>query len=124
MRWLRKHIRHGSWLALVALAINLTLAFGHVHGFAGKVSERPGALIAAIADADGDSNRRHPSDHHPDSLCPICVAIATMGSGLAPAPPALQVEFADARIDHPVDHFRFLLQPPRAAFESRGPPIS
>jgi hypothetical protein len=52
------------------------------------------------------------------------MATAVMGNGLAPTPPVLQAEFADARIDHPIDHFRFLLQPQRAAFESRGPPIS
>jgi len=124
MRWFRKHNRHGSWLALIALVINLTLAFGHVHGFAGKVPERSGVLIAAIAGADVGQNRHSPSDSHPDYLCPICMATAVMGNGLAPTSPVLQVEFADARIDHPIDHFRFMLQSPRAAFESRGPPIS
>jgi hypothetical protein len=124
MSWFRKHTRHGSWLALAALVINLALAFGHVHGFAGKVSERSGVLIAAIVGPDGDQNRHHPSDNHSDSLCPICMATAVMGNGLAPTPPVLQIEFAEARIDQPIDHFRFLLQAPRAAFESRGPPIS
>ena|SRR5215475_5027093 len=124
MRWFRQHIRHGSWVGLIALVLNLTLAFGHVHGFAGNATERSGALIAAIAGADGGQNRHHPSDSHPDYLCPICMATAVMGNGLAPTPPALYIEFADARIDHPIDPFRFLLQRPRAAFESRGPPIS
>jgi hypothetical protein len=124
MRLFRKHTRHGSWLALAALVINLTLAFGHVHGFAGTAPERSGVLIAAIAGTDGGENRHSPSDSHPDYLCPICMATAVMGNGLAPTPPVLPVEFADARIDRPIDHFRFLLQPPRAAFESRGPPIS
>jgi hypothetical protein len=124
MYWFRQHVRHGSWLALIALVINLALAFGHVHGFAGKVSERSGVLIAAIASADGGQNRHSPPDGHPDYLCPICMATAAMSNGLASTPPVLHVEFAVAGIDHPIDHFRFLLQPPRAAFESRGPPIS
>ena len=124
MYWFRQHIRHGSWLALIALVINLTLAFGHVHAFGGKAAERSSVLIAAMAGADGGQNRHHPSDSHPDYLCPICMATAVMGNGLAPTLPALQVEFAEARIDQPIDHFRFLPRPPRAAFESRGPPIS
>jgi hypothetical protein len=124
MLWFRKNLKHGSWLALIALVINLTLAFGHVHGFAGKVPEQSGVLIGAMAGADGGQNRHHPSDSHLDYLCPICMATAVMGNGLAPPPPALHVEFADAMIDHPIDHFRLLLQLPRAAFESRGPPIS
>ena|SRR6185312_4485711 len=121
MRWFRKHTRHGSWLALVAIVINLTLAFGHVHATGGKASD--GVLMAVIVGADGGQNRHHPSDGHPDYLCPICMATAVMGNGLAPTPPVLQVEFTEARIDQPIDHFRFLLRPPRAAFESRGPPI-
>src|SRR6516225_4030126 len=31
MRWLRSHMRLGSWAALFALAIQLALSFGHVH---------------------------------------------------------------------------------------------
>ncbi|MCP3460350.1 DUF2946 family protein [Bradyrhizobium sp. CCGUVB23] len=124
MRWFRQHIRHGSWLALVALAINLTLAFGHIHGFGGKVPEDSGALVAAMASADDGQGQHHPSDGHPDYLCPICMAATAMGNALLSTPPALQVEFADARIDQPIDHFRFLPQPPRAAFESRGPPLA
>ncbi|WP_157863346.1 DUF2946 family protein [Bradyrhizobium tropiciagri] len=115
---------HGSWLALIALVINLALAFGHVHAIGGKTPERSGVLVTAISGGDGGQNRHHPSDSHPDYLCPICMATAVMGNGLTPTPPALQVEFAEARIDQPIDHFRFLLQLPRAAFESRGPPIS
>jgi hypothetical protein len=124
MRWFRRHVRHGSWLALVALVINLTLAFGHVHAVGGNAPERSGVLMAAIAGVDGSQNRHHPSDSHPDYLCPICMATAVMGNGLAPTPPALQVEFAEAKIDQPIDHFRFVPRPARAAFESRGPPIS
>ncbi|WP_407165992.1 DUF2946 family protein [Bradyrhizobium sp. ORS 111] len=124
MRWFRKHIRRSSWLALTALVINLALAFGHVHGLSAKAPDQTSVLVAAIAGADGDQNHHQPSDSHPDYLCPICMATAVMGNGVAPTPPALHVEFAEAMIDHPVDHFRFVLQPPRAAFESRGPPIS
>lgn len=124
MRWFRQHIRNGSWLALVALAINFTLAFGHIHGFDGKVPERTGVLIAAIEASDSGPSQRHPADGHADYLCPICMAATAMGSALAPAPPALPIEFAEARIDHPIDQFVSAPRPPRAAFQSRGPPIS
>jgi hypothetical protein len=36
MRWFRDNIRQGSWAALIALAINLALSFGHVHAIDGK----------------------------------------------------------------------------------------
>jgi hypothetical protein len=31
MKWFRGKIRRGTSLALLALAINLTLSFGHIH---------------------------------------------------------------------------------------------
>jgi hypothetical protein len=119
MRWFRKHIGHGSWLALVALAINFTLAFGHVHALDGSEHSR----IAAVATTEGGQSQNHPADHA-DYLCPICMAASVLASALAPTPPALPVEFAEMRIDHAIDQLRFAPQPPRAAFQSRGPPIS
>jgi hypothetical protein len=32
MKWFRSNVRHGSWLALFALAIQVLLSFGHFHG--------------------------------------------------------------------------------------------
>lgn len=124
MRWFRDHIRQGSWFALIALAINLTLAFGHIHAFDGSGAERAGSLIAAIAAPDGNTTQNHPADHPADYLCPICMAAAAIGTALAPTPPALPVEFADAAIDHAIEQSAVVPQPPRAAFRSRGPPIS
>ena len=121
MRWLRDHIRQGSWLALVALAINFAIAFGHIHASDGTGSERAGLLIAAV---DGDRSQNHPTDNRSDDLCPICMAAAAMGTALAPTPAALPVEFADAAIDHAIEHAVATPHAPRAAFQSRGPPIS
>jgi hypothetical protein len=124
MRWFRDHIRQGSWLALVALAINLALAFGHVHASDGTGLERPGSLIAAIAAQRSDQSQHQPADNQADYLCPICMAAAAMGTALAATPPALPVEFSIAVIDHAIEQDFGIVQPPRAAFRSRGPPIS
>jgi hypothetical protein len=122
MRWFRKHIGHGSWLALVALAINFTLAFGHVHALDGRGSERP--LIVTLAAGDSSQSQNHPADDHPDYLCPICMAVAIMGNALASTPPALPIEFAEASIDRPIGQLLSAPRPPRAGFQSRGPPLS
>jgi hypothetical protein len=124
MRWFRDHIRHGSWLALVAVAINFALAFGHIHVSDGTGSERAGSLVATIAAVHGDQTQHHPADNQADYLCPICMAAAAMGTALAPTPPALPVEFADAAVDHTIKHILAVPRAPRAAFQSRGPPIS
>jgi len=125
MRWYRDHIRQGSWLALIALAINVVLSFGHVHGLDGKSPDhRSGALIAAVASHDGGKSHGRTDDGLADSLCPICAAAATMANGLAPTPPSLPIDFTFARIDRPIKLVAAAVEPQRAAFQSRAPPIS
>jgi hypothetical protein len=124
MRWVRDHIRHGSWLALVAIAINFALAFGHVHASDGTGSERAGSLVLVIAAVHGDQTKHHPADNQADYLCPICMAAAAMGAALAPMPPASLVEFATATIDHAIEQGCAAREPQCAAFQPRGPPIS
>jgi Protein of unknown function (DUF2946) len=124
MRWFRDHVRLGSWLALVAIAINFGMAFGHVHAVDGTGYQRElAALVAATTSGGSDQGRNHPTDRA-DYLCPICAAAAAMGSAVAPTPPALPVEFADVTIDHAIEHVVAAPRAPPAAFQSRGPPIS
>ena len=124
MRWFRRHIGHGSWLALVALAINFTFAFGHVHTFDGASSEHGLLRLVAAAAPDGYQSPNHPAAPHSDYLCPSCMAATVIGHALASSPPALPIEFAQAEIDRAVSVDLAIPEPPRAAFQSRGPPIS
>ena len=112
-------------LALLALAINLALSFGHVHTLPGRHSDA--GLIALITAAPtGNSDRSHDGDRqgHPDDLCPICMARAAMNNALAPTAPALPVQFASASIEHSSVLQATLVEPQRHAFNSRGPPVS
>lgn len=123
MRWFRKHIGQGSWFALLALAINFTIAFGHVHLMDGRESGHP--LLLSLGAGDAGQSQNHPANHPDDDLCPICMAVAAMGNALASTPPAaLPIELAEARIDRPVDQLRAAPRSPRASFQSRAPPIS
>jgi len=125
MRWFRNTIRQGSWLALIALAVNLGLSFGHFHAIDGKSFGRGIAAVAAsVASPDDGQKQGTPDDSHADYLCPICMAATAMANGLASTPPALPPEFANASIDRAVERVLVLVEPPRAAFQSRGPPIS
>jgi hypothetical protein len=125
MRWFRDTIRQSSWLALIALAINLGLSFGHFHAIHGKVSGRGIAAVAAsIASPDDGQRQGDPDDSHADYLCPICMAATAMANSLGCAPPALSLEFANVTIDRTIETVLVLVEPPRAAFQSRGPPIS
>ena len=85
MRWFRDTIRQGTWLALIALAINLGLSFGHFHAIDSKVSGR-GIAVTSIASTDDGQKQGHPNDSHADYLCPICMAATAMASPLASPP--------------------------------------
>ena len=125
MRWFRDTLRQGSWLALIALAINLGLSFGHTHAIDGKVSGRGiAALAASVSSPDDGLKQGQPGDGHTDYLCPICMAATAMANGLVSTPPALPLEFANGTIDRTIQPVFALVEPQRAAFQSRGPPIS
>jgi S1-C subfamily serine protease len=121
MRWFRDTLKQGSWLALIALAINLGLSFGHFHAIDGEVS---GGGIATVAASIASPDQGHPDHGHADYLCPICMAATAMASALVSAPPALPLEFADVTIDRAIPPVFARVEPPPAAFQSRGPPIS
>jgi hypothetical protein len=123
MHWFRDNIGHGSWLALLALVINLGLSFGHVHAIDGKCTDSGLiSLVAAVTSDDGQT-KGHPNDQA-DYLCPICTAAAAMASPLASTPPSLPVQFAGVAVDRPIEAVLSVAEPPTAAFQSRGPPIS
>jgi hypothetical protein len=125
MRWFRDTLRQGSWLALIALAINLGLSFGHFHAIDGKLSGRGIATAAAsIVSTEHGHKQGHPDHGHADYLCPICTAATAMASAQAPAPPTLPLQFANVTIDHAIEPVFGLVEPAPAAFQSRGPPIS
>jgi len=122
MRWFRDNVRHGSWLALVAIAINLALSFGHVH-VAGQVSDR-GLIAAVLGTTDHGKAPGHSDDPQADYLCPICIASSAIANALASSPPAILLQLTATVVDRPIPPVRLAVLLPRAAFQSRGPPVS
>jgi hypothetical protein len=125
MRWFRDHIKRGSWFALVALAINFGLSFGHIHTIDGKgFQHRLVSQIAVTAPSDdGQTPGTHDGDPA-DVLCPICMAAGAIAHALSSAPPTLPLALAEAPIDLTIEPGLAVPQSPRSAFYSRGPPIS
>src|SRR5260221_14284039 len=99
MDWFRRHVRHGSLLALLALAINLALSFGHVHALPDRRADAGQTELASAPTGNGGQNQGGDRNDHPDDLCPICMAAAAMNNVVAATPPALPVQFASASID-------------------------
>jgi Protein of unknown function (DUF2946) len=137
MKWFRSNIKHGSRLALLALAVQLVLSFGHFHGVAAQAApaiRSATALtgisshgLAAPAAVGASGQQQAPPGHdsdQPNDGCAICAVMAMAGTVLFATPPLLllpqAVEFlyqtADAEFVH--------LSSASVAFQPRAPPVS
>src|SRR5882757_7861884 len=134
MKWFRQHIKTGSRLALVALAIQFALSFGHFHALAAPslqsvLSQAGPAHIVAAPDAVNQTAQKPQpagpdSDQHPADSCAICAVIALAGNALRATPPVLQLPQAIEFLQ-PTTGAEFAdLNPVRPAFHSRAPPAS
>jgi hypothetical protein len=138
MNWFRKHLRHGSRLALFAFTIQFALSFGHFHGLAAQaapavqthVTDADFATTAGLAAqaADAVAQKQQPStpdtDQQPADACAICAVMSLAGNVLFATPPLLQlpqaVEFLYLTTDAEFVHLNAIYP----AFQSRAPPAS
>jgi Protein of unknown function (DUF2946) len=141
MKWFRSNIKHGSRLALFALAIQFALSFGHFHGVTAQAAPaiqsgpaqsdlaHAGGLPAPEAVSQAAQPQQPASDHHPghqqpNDGCAICAVVAMANAVLFATPPVLRlpqaVEFLYQTTDAEFGH----LNSARIAFQPRAPPIS
>ena len=121
MHWLRTRLRLGSYVALLALAFQLVISFGHVHlhgigAQASTATEATDGTTPAPADHDGSDG----ADHY----CAICALIHLVGAVALADPPSnpLPVVFERWRPDATVK-FGWIASPP-PFFSARAPPAA
>jgi hypothetical protein len=125
MHWFRSNLRLGSRLALLALAVQMVLAFGHVHFY----DLARASTTTAMATGSGASLLNgSPAGHHPggspDADCPICAAIqlvATSAPSVAPTLP-LPPGFRSIRLQASAESAA--ASSPHALFQARAPPTA
>jgi hypothetical protein len=131
MQWFRSRSSLGaclgSWLALLALAFQLVVSFGHVHLDRGAAL--PGHSSVLLGDASGgtDAASLPAGDEAPaiaDDYCAICALIHLAGTAVAAEPPSLPLRavfgrtFAESAVEFGLtaqDH---------ALFAARAPPLA
>lgn len=135
MNWFRKHVKSGSRLALLALAIQFALSFGHFHGEIARATPTlqagpTGAAVAIAASAAEEVQpeaAQPPSGHDTDQHaldCAICAVLSAAKNFLFAAPPLLALPHAVEHL-HPTTDSEFaLLGTLHPAFHSRAPPVS
>ena len=140
MKWLRSNIKHGTRLALLALAVQFVMGFGHFHGVVAQAAPaveagraQSGACTAdriAATEARGKSAQpqqpasdRDP-DQQPGDYCAICAVMSLASTVLFATPPALLLpqaaEFLYLTTDAEFTH----LKSAGTAFQPRAPPSS
>jgi hypothetical protein len=149
MKWFRSNIKHGSRLALFALAIQFVLSFGHHHGAAAleppaisvqtsasvpasdPAAARPGETVDSQHAALTNSAKRFVTspagpmgDDQDRDRCAVCAIMALAGTMLFTGPPVLLLpdacNFLHLVIEAEFNH----LESRPIAFQPRAPPSS
>src|SRR5208283_187796 len=129
MHWVRSNIRPGSWCALLALAVQLVLSFGHVHRleFPSVSASSPlsavGIGAVSATGSDASSAPAIPIGLGSD-YCAICAVMVLANSVRMAAAPALARPAVGTRV-------RFAKKPeivsaasPHLLFRARAPPLT
>jgi hypothetical protein len=122
--WVCRHKRYGAVLALIALALQIALTFGHVHLRGGLPGDSHAAIAKQVrlAHSPQQTPTQIPADN--DGYCAICASIFLASNAFAPAPPQLLVPANFQRIDHHFNAAQPVVERPRLAFRSRAPPVA
>jgi hypothetical protein len=121
MGWVDRHKRHGAVLALIALALQIVLAFDHVH-LHNVAQNAPAAITHSVSLADRNSQTPAPIRGDKDDYCPVCASIFLASSAFAPPPPQLPLPAKFQRVEHSFNAASTVVESQRLAFRSRAPP--
>jgi hypothetical protein len=120
MRLLRAHQTSGAWLALVALLVQITVSFAHVHRddlmpvLTGRTGTSP--LTGTPRDDPGSPSKDH-------DFCVICASIALAGGLVLPQPPAAVVAIVRSRSVLTDGVLVRVWTDQQRPFRARGPPV-
>ena len=140
VKWFRNNVKHGSRLALFALAIQFALSFGHFHAFAAPTAPATSTALVQIGPGDGNGLTLHdaaidaaqtkqqqpatPDTDQPLDACAIC-AVASQASNVLFATPPLLLLPRAVELRYLITDTGFAnLRPVDPAFRSRAPPAS
>jgi Protein of unknown function (DUF2946) len=123
MGWIDRHKRRGSVLALIALVLQIVLAFDHVH-LHGLPQNHHAAIVqhTATAQTAPQMPAQNPADDQ--DYCAVCASIFLASSAFAPAPPQLPLPTRFQRVERAFNAGHALAERQRPGFRSRAPPAA
>ena len=125
MRWVHRYRRHGAYLALLALALQIVLSFDHVDlgGIIGPTHlTLTGKQYTVVTQAAQPGPVQTSGDG--DSYCPICASIFLVSNSFVSEPPKLPVPDRFERTVHSIKIDRGISTPSSIVFRSRAPPAA
>jgi len=118
----------GSCVALLALALQLVLSFGHIHSkdLLGHSAPTPiaDALIGAALSDDDATTSSDRAGHHEDEYCAIYAIAALIGSAQQAEPPTLPLPLVLASAPPPVAVESLSLEQRHRLSQARAPPLA
>jgi hypothetical protein len=122
MQWFRSHIGLGARVALMALAFQLVLSFGHAH-FSGPLARSLVAVQTALPSAD-EPNAPAGKSGLADQTCAICALLQLVGSAAESTSPALAAPALYTAEWQPSDPAFNLAGTAHRLFRARAPPLA
>jgi hypothetical protein len=120
-----RYKRHGAYLALLALALQIVLSFGHVDlgGIIGPAHlTLAGEQNTVVTQAAQPGPAQTGDDG--DSYCPICASIFLVSNSFISEPPKLPMPDGFERTIHSIRVDRGISTPRSIVFRSRAPPAA
>lgn len=126
VRWVRTKVRFGATCALLALAIQFTLSFGHAHrrdigSFGASLQIAHVDLAPAVALPRAPAVPSIPRGLAFD-YCEICAVSSLAGSAIPAAPPELLMAVVAQRIRFFLPIAAVQVASPHRLFQARAPP--
>lgn len=136
MKWFRSRIRAGTRLALLALAVQFVLSFGHFHNTAlaapginaiaapAAAAQLPDQAKPALAASETRQAPDQPHGDHHDGYCAICAVMSLAGSLITSGPALVMVPEAYQVLNRVTDAEFFHIVTPHGISQPRAPPAS
>jgi hypothetical protein len=121
MGWFRGQSRLGGWVALVAIALQLALSFGHVHS---EALSRASEIAALTVDGSDGGPPDSPVAPHEHGFCSIYAVLSLLAGAQTADAPALPVPAVAAPVTLVAEPGTTRAILGRPAFQSRAPPLA
>jgi hypothetical protein len=127
MGWFRSRSKLGAYLALLALAFQLAISFGHVHlDHIAPASAGARAVAGTQASDEGVTAPSNPTGREDlaDDLCPICTLIHLAGALVRAETPPLPLPGIFGSLPREAAVASDLTAAHGALFRARAPPLA